>query len=423
MKGPTRHLLALGILVSGLPTATLRAAGPTPAAPTAVAEPTAAEARRELLDVLVQNGFINRAQADALLAPAPPPVLPATKVVTKLALWGRVQTQFVAFSADADGPTDPADVQHFLLRRVYLGTKAELGPDWRAFLTYNFSNSLLDIATIQWSQPDFTVDVGYRMVNLGREQRTSSGALKAIERSAATRYFVESNNGTRLGAGSYRVGIFADGKVGDSFWGAAVTNPEQPTTLTTAAGSGDASNNRPALWLNGGHTFKTAGGSRLVIGAGLGWLPDQGGLAVGTGDDLLVGTLFSHYTAGRFQLFAEAFGADNPRGATDGSDARPFGGFIQPSWSFTPKLEGVFRIGYLDTDGRGITLRDALPSTPVTGAFDRLWDAYLGGTWYIQGNDLKLQAGLIYGRGIDTPVGADARIETYGFRSQMQVNF
>lgn len=418
MKSPSRHLLALGILLSGLPTATLRAAE----AP-ATAGPTAAEARRDLLDVLVQNGFINRAQADALLAPAPAPVLPGAKAVSKFTLWGRVQTQFVAFSADADGPADPADVQHFLLRRVYLGVKTELGPDWRANLTYNFANSLLDIATIQWIQPDFTVDVGYRMVNLGREQRTSSGALKAIERSAATRYFVESNNGTRLGAGSYRVGVFADGKAGNSFWGAAVTNPEQPTTLAAAASPGDASNNRPALWLNGGHTFTTAGGARLVIGAGLGWLPDQGGLIVGTGDDLFVGSAFAHYTAGRFQLFTEAFGANNPRGAADGSDARPFGGFIQPSWSFTPKLEGVFRIGYLDTDGRGVTVRDALPSAPVTGAFDRLWDTYLGGTWYIQGNDLKLQAGLIYARGTDTPAGADARIETQGFRTQMQVNF
>jgi hypothetical protein len=389
----------------------------------APAEPSAQEARRELLDVLVQNGFLTRPQADSLATPAPRFVVPATKAVTRLSLGGRIQTQFVSLSATQDNAPDPSSVNHFLLRRVYLTAKADLGPDWRANLTYNFANSLFDIATVQWvAAPSTTVDIGYRMVNLGREQRLSSGVLKAIERSAATRYFVESNNGTRLGAGSYRVGVFADGTVGDVFWGAALTNPEQPTTTALAAAPGTSANNRPAFWLNGGLDRKTSV-SRLVLGTGIGWLPDQGGRVVGTGEDLFAGTLYADYTRGRFNLLAEFLGAHNPGGAADGSDALILGGFIQPSWSFTKQLEGVARIGYLDTDGRGVTLRDALPSAPATLANNRVWDAYLGGTWYFQGNDLKLQAGLTYALGEDTPAGASAKAESYGLRSQMQINF
>jgi hypothetical protein len=404
------------------------------AAPThapAAAEPTVASARLDLLDVLVQNGLITREQAAAVAAnqpAAPAAVRPLAKTVSKLSLGGRVQAQFAALSGDQDGTGDPADTAHFLLRRVYLMTKAELGPEWRAQVTYNFANSLFDVATVQWGNPDLSIDVGYRMVNLGREQRTFSGMLKAIERSVATRYFVEAdgnNNGLdggRLGAGSYRVGVFADGKAGEAFWGAAITNPEQPTSLAALSGSGGAANNRPAVWLNGGVNLRSAR-SLLVVGTGLGWLPDQGGRVAGQGDDLTVGTAYADYVAGRFSLLAEVFGGLVAGGAIDGADSFSTGVFVQPSWAFTPALEGVFRIGYLDTDGRGVTLRDAIPSAPLTAASDRIWDFFAGGTWYIKGHDLKIQAGLIFARGEDTPAGADAQTETYGFRSQMQVNF
>ena len=94
-----------------------------------------------------------------------------------------------------------------------------------------------------------------------------------------------------------------------------------------------------------------------------------------------------------------------------------------PAWAFTPSLEGVLRIGYLDTDGRGVALKNTIPGAGSTTAADRMFDAYLGGTWYFRGNDLKLQAGLIYARGDDNPAGGDRRVETYGARSQLQMNF
>ena len=400
--------LAALILVASLP-----GAAPDPAA----------TARRDLLDLLERKGLITAEEAAGLATPAPSAVIgPGNKAITKLTLGGRIQAQFAALSGEDDSAADPSARNHFLLRRVYLSAKAELGPDWRLNLTYNFANSLFDVAAIQWARPDLTVDAGYRMVNFGREQRTSSGALKAIERSAVTRYFVESNNGTRLGAGSYRVGVFADGKTDHAFWGAAVTNPEQPVSSADAAGTGSGVTNQPALWLDGGLRLAPRGAA-LRVGAAAGWLPDQGGRTPGSGDDLLVGSAHAELVAGPLSVLAEVFVSHHPGGAADGSDTRALGAYLQPAWRFGPRLEGVARIGYLDTDGRGVRMADAIPGSPTLPATDRLWDAYLGGTWYLRGDDLKFQAGLVCARGEDTPAGTATTSGTFGVRSQVQMNF
>ncbi|MBC8012348.1 MAG: hypothetical protein H7067_19885 [Burkholderiales bacterium] len=361
---------------------------------------------------------VGREKADAARV-----VMPGQTKLTRLAISGCAQVQFAALDAEQDGGPDPAATAHFLMRRVYVTMKAEFGPEWRAQLTYNFSAQLFDVAMVEWGHPEeFTVDAGYRMVNFGREQRGSSGVLKAIERSGVTRWFTESNNGTRLGAGSYRVGVFADGKAGDFLWGAAITNPEQPTTNAMASGFGGAGNNTPALWLNGGHVRKGAG-STLATGVALGVLPDQGGRIVGKGDDLVVGNASAEYTAGRFNLLAEAFAADNAGGAVDGSNSRAWGAYAQPAWAFTPRFTGVARISYLDTDGRGATLCDVVPGTPLTRANGRVWDAYLGGVWYFRGDDLKISAGFVTARGEGTPAGGEDDSEAMGVRSQLQMRF
>ncbi len=380
----------------------------------------------ELLDLMVRRGLITPEDASSVgreKAESARVVVPGQTKLSRLALSGIVQVQYAALDADQDVGTDPAATGHFLVRRVYLSMKAEFGPEWRAQLTYNFAAQLFDVALVEWGNPeDFTVDVGYRKVSFGAEQRGPSSVLKAIERSGATRWFVEGNNGTRLGAGSYRVGVFADGKAGDFVWGAAITNPEQPTTTAMASGFGGAGNNTPALWLNGGRVRKGTG-STLATGAALGVLPDQGGRVVGKGDDLVVGNVNADYTAGRFNLLAEAFASDNASGGADGSDSRAWGAYAQPAWAFTPRLAGVARIGYLDTDGRGATLLDAVPGAPATMANDRVTDAYLGGIWYFRGDDLKLLIGLVYARGEGTPAGDPAKSEATGVRSQLQMRF
>lgn len=415
MSFRSRHLAAS--LLAGI--ALLSALLPTPA--------HAAIDTQALLDALVQNGALTAEQAADLAktnqTTSPPLVLAGSSATRKLTLCGRIQAQFVAL--DSDDPAaavPPAATQHFLLRRVLFGAKAELAPDWHATFLYNFTGNFFELATIQWDRPGLSLSAGHRLVNLGREQNTSNGVLKAIERSAASRYLLECTNGTRLGAGSYRVGVFADGTAGDFTWGAALTNPEQAATGALSSGTGNSATNRPALWLNGGYTRQTDA-RKLVLGAGAGWLPDQGGLVTGTGNDLGIAHVFADYSAGRFALLAEVMAADVESGALDGSDALIHGAYLQPSWYFTQRLEGVARVGYIASDGRGVRLSDIVPGSPSSTLCDQARDFYLGLNWYIKGHDLKLQTGLLYARADDKPNGTSAKAETYGLRSQMQVNF
>lgn len=383
-----------------------------------------------LLDTLVTKGVLTREEASALVRETQKPtgpalVLPAVKSASKLVVGGRVQAQFVSLSADESDAAEPADTLHFLLRRVYLTARAEFGPAWDAGFVYDLVNTSFDLAAVRWKGDDLSLQAGYRVVNSSREQSTASGALKAIERSAATRYFVEDATGANLGAGGYRVGLFAEGTPASLFWGAAITNPEPASNLAVAKASGTAANNSVALWLNGGFERKSDSG-RLLVGAGLGYLPDQGGAPVGgagTGDDIATGNVFFDLTSGRFALLAEFLAARDEGSSVSGGDALCLGGYLQPSWTFTPALEAVFRIGYLDTDKRGVALKNTLPGAGSATAVDRIFDTYLGGTWYLRGNDLKLQAGLIYARGEENPAGGDRRVETYGARSQLQMNF
>lgn len=389
-----------------------------------------------LIEALVRKGILNDQEAEEIRADlardaAQPPAVATggTNLTTRLRLSGRLQAQFAGLGTDIAGTAaDPAATQHFFLRRVYLTVRADLGADWNTNITYDFAGGGFDAAWLQWKKGAHTVDVGLRKVNLGYEERTSSGSLKSIERSGVTRYFVEENNGRRLGAGSYRIGVFADGRRGNFYYGGAITNPERTTTFSVAGGTGNATNNQFAYWANAGFSGKLSNGTYLV-GAAVGILPDQGGksgsspFGVGTGADLGVYSLHTDVTVGKFNLMAEYLRADVERGVSATQDASPWGYWIQPSISVTDKLELVGRYSYLDSDGRGVNLSDGVRSAPGGGTMDKLTETYLGLNYYIKGNDLKFQLGWVYGKSQDTVTGGSAEAETSGIRSQMQLNF
>jgi phosphate-selective porin len=389
-----------------------------------------------LLEVLVRKGIISDQEAEDIRADlvrdaAQPPAIATggSTYTTRLRISGRIQAQYAGLDTGIENAADPASTNHFFLRRVYLTARADLGPDWNANITYDFAGSLFDAAWVQWRKSsDLTFDFGLRKVNLGYEERTSSGSLKAIERSGVTRYFVEENNGRRIGAGSYRVGVFMDGKVGNFFYGAAVTNPERAINFSSATGVGNSTNNGVALWANAGYNGTFEGGS-YVIGAGAGSLPDQGGksgtapFGVGTGNDLQVYSLYTDITAGSFGLAAEYLWANVERGASATADAKPAGFWIQPTFKINEQLEAVFRYSRLDSDGRGVNVSDGVRSAPSGATHDKLSEMFFGGNWYIKGNDLKFQAGYVYGESEDTVAGLPAEAKVHGVRSQLQLNF
>ncbi len=381
-----------------------------------------------LIEALVRKGILNDQEAEEIRADltrevaAATPIfaVPGSKTATKLSIGARLQVQYAGLATDIDGTAaDPASTNHFFLRRVYLVTKASFGSNWSMNITYDAAEALFDVAAMQYKDGPYTVDIGLRKAPLGYEELTSSGSLKAIERSGVTRYFIEPNNGRRLGASGYRIGVFGEATTGNFTYGAAVTNPERVSSSTSA---GNAATNKPALWAHGAFKGKS-GSTSYTFGAAVGNLPDQGGLTVGTGNDLTLWSLYGDVTMGDFQFAAEYLTADVDRGGTGGVDASPAGFWLQASYKTSPAIELVGRYSYLDTDGRGVRVDDGIRSAPSAGTMDKLSEWFLGANWYIKGNDLKWQLGYVYGESKDTVAGGVAGAKASGVRSQMQFNF
>ena len=394
---------------------------------------------KALIDALVKKGILSNDEAQQIVAEvskaenATDVSTSNDKILKKLTLSGRFQVQYAGLSTSIDGASaNPVSTEHFLLRRIYLGAKADFGNGWTGNLNYDFANSSFDAAFIEWKQSDqLILDAGFRKAPIGLEEWvTSSGNLRAIERSPATRYFVESNNGRRLGAGSYRTGLYASGSDSGFTYTVAVTNPERDEFSSLngnsdpgVQGSGTAATNKLSVWGNLGYGGKFDGGS-YKTGFSAGFLPDQGGpgAATGQGNGITVYNAYGVMTYGGFDLEAEYFSADDHHGVSATRNAKPTAYWIQPAYR-EGDLEAVVRYSYVDSDGRGVNISDGTRSAPGGGTMDKMSEWFIGGNWYIKSNDVKLQLGYVHAESKDTVTGGSASAKSDGVRSQMQVNF
>jgi hypothetical protein len=388
-----------------------------------------------LIDLLVKKGLVNDQEAEELRADLTRDAsagiistISGGKSTVGLSIAGRLQVQYAGLGTSVNGlAVNPVSTGHFFLRRIYLGAKANLGANWSSSLNYDFAGSTFDEAKITWTQSDaLAVDIGFRKVPFGLEEwYTSSGSLKAIERSPATRYFVEGNNGRRLGAGSYRIGVYAGGKADNGlFYNVALTNPERNEDGIAGVNSaGNNTNNSFAGWVNAGYKGKSGENLTYVFSGSVGRLPDQGGKVLGTGDNLTVYNLFTDLTYGPWDLQLEYFASDNQHGVSATRDAKPTAYSIQPSLKLGEKWEYTMRYTYVDSDGRGVNISDGIRSAPGGGTMNTMDEWYAGLTYFFRGNDVKWQVGYIMGESNDTITGLPAKAKTQGVRSQVQVNF
>ena len=391
-----------------------------------------------LIDLLVKKGIINNQEGEDLRADlareasvAVTSTISGGKSTVGLSISGRMQIQYAGLGTEIDGAAvQPASTSHFFLRRIYLGAKANLGAGWGGTLNYDFAGSTFDQAFVTWRKSDaLAVDIGFRKVPFGLEEwYTSSGSLKAIERSPATRYFVESNNGRRLGAGSYRTGVFVGGKLDNGFsYNVAVTNPERNEDgIAGVTSAGNNTNNNFSYWGNVGYTGKTASSWTYTVNASAGILPDQGGpsnTGLGKGDDLKVYSLWGILTNGTIDLEGEYFLSDDHHGISTSRDSKGSAFWIQPSYKINENLEATVRYTAVYAGARGVNLSDGIRSAPSGGNMRNMNEWFVGGTWFFRGNDAKLQLGYIHGESKDAVTGVPATAKTDGIRSQMQINF
>lgn len=411
--------------------------------------PAVAQDNSTLINVLLRKGIVTDQEADDLRAEVAKENMAALAMTSKspnlerLTITGRFQSQFVSLGTDNDGGAAPPPAnQHFFLRRIYVGVKPQFSATWSGYLNYDFAGSTFDAAQITWApRPELVVDFGFRKVPIGYDEWSiSSGALKCIERSPITRFFVEANNGRRLGAGSYRQGVFIGGTspdvVGGWSYNVAITNSERGEDAVAAApGVGNNTNNTPSYWANVGYGLKFGDGllNSWKVGASTGYLPDQGGPSnanLGKGYNLTVNSAYADVYFGPWSFIGEFYWSKNDSGVSLVKDAGSSGYWLQSSYRFGP-YEPVVRYTYVDSDGRGTVPGDLVRSAPNPAGvtFDKLTELYVGLNWYLVGNDLKhevkFQAGYIHSESKDRLTGPAtiSKLTTEGFRSQMQVNF
>ena len=230
-------------------------------AATLVSVATAADSGA-LLDALIRKGILTNQEAEDIRADlvrdsntVPSQAMAGGKSTDRLSIGMRMQLQYAHIDTTINGAAvKPVYTDQPSTRRMYLTLKAGVGGDWGAQFTWDFASGYYDDAFISWvPNPDLQFNFGLRKVAVAYEERFSSGNLKGLERSGATRFFVEGNNGRRLGAASYRIGAFLDGKkeinsTTNLVYTAAITDPERSETAADAAAAGDSTTNRVALW-------------------------------------------------------------------------------------------------------------------------------------------------------------------------------
>ena len=387
-----------------------------------------------LIEALIRKGILTNQEAEDIRADLvrenntiPSQAIAGGKSTDRLSVGMRMQLQYANLSTDVHTAAKPAYTDQFFARRMYFTLKAGVGAGWGATMTYDFASGGYDDAIIEYKPtPDLTFNFGLRKVNVAYEERATSGNLRSIERSGVTRYFVESNNGRRLGAASYRIGAFVDGKkeLTNKYglvYSAAITNPQRDETFAGASSSGNAGNNKKALWGNVGFTAKLPENGNAIIGYGTGILPDQGGFGVaniGKGYDLSIHSLYLDVSYLRYTLMAEYLYANIDKGAGN-LDASPYGWFVQPTVYFNETIEFVFRYQRLDTDNRGVNLSDVVRSAPASANMNLFNEYYVGANWYIRGQDMKFQLGALSGEVKNNTTKATTR----GVRSQLQIQF
>lgn len=418
------------------------------------------------LDLLVKKGIITAEERAKTLQTAA-----ATKTesgmdrvfikeagANRLTFSGRVQGQWemADYSETAAGvETQGVDLNNFLMRRLYLGAKVDVGAGFSGELVWNFGDSSQGTSGVRAGAADKAVvtsesefgkfDLGYQKVNFGQEENTSSSALYTVERSMVTRYWAESNNGRRLGFGARHVGLHYSNKVvigeggpGTLAYGAAIVDAVQ--------GYNNTGVNDFGYYANVSFDWKPLG---TTVGINYGITPSGATSASGGAVTAVNGKIamaeginpYFKYVTGDLTVLGEyivtALDASSTSLTDRGYlDRDPSGYNLTLAYKLSENLEAVARYSALDTDGRGQQVGDGFRDVVTTGTsgstYDKSHSIFVGLNYYFNKNNAKVQFGyekakledriVNYTNGVATINSAD-HADADIFRLQAQVLF
>jgi hypothetical protein len=420
------------------------------------------------LDLLVKKGVITAEERAKTLqsSAATKTESGMDRVFTKeaganrLTFSGRIQGQWEAAAysetvASTGVETQAVDLNNVMMRRLYLGAKADVGAGFSGELVWNFGDNSQGTSGVRAGAADKAVvtfesnlgkfDFGYQKVQFGQEENTSSSGLYTVERSMVTRYWAESNNGRRLGFGARHVGLHYSNKIvigeggpGTLAFGAAIVDAVQGYNSTGV--------NDYGYYGNVSFDWKPLG---TTIGVNYGLTPSgatstSGGALTAVGGTLDMAEGFNpyfKYVTGDLTIVGEyiitAIDASSTSATNSGFiDRDPSGYNITLAYKLSENLEAVVRYSALDTDGRGQQASDGfrdVNTAPLTAAtYDKSSSVFLGLNYYFNKNNAKIQLGYEkaklegrisgYTSGVATVV-TDDHADADIFRLQAQVLF
>ena len=394
------------------------------------------------LDLLVSKGVITKEEASKL-SKGNVKIVAKDKNVKGIKITGRIQTQYENINVEgfgAAGTSHAASKNDFIMRRLFLGAEANLGSGWSGTVVADFGRSGDDknylenayiTKAIDWELLHGKLDIGYKKVNFGFEENTSASKLLSVERSLATRYWTEGNNGRRLGFGARHTGIFWNGKIDEIEgleYGAAVTSPynDNPTEIPSSA------DNTLAYWANVAYSGSIEEDISFKIGVNFGYSPDTTSTNVSGGS---VWGLNPYVTANLygFNIWGEFLISGIENGdITRTEDATPMGVNVGIEYRFDigewGKIGPTVRYSWLDTDGRGVSVSDGIRNAnnaPGYSSFYAAQSVYAGVNWYIMDDSVKFQLGYEWAQFNGTPSNKSASnfAESNTVRAQMQILF
>ncbi len=426
------------------------------------------------LDLLVKKGLITAEEraktldeaAKARAASGLNKIFAKEDNAKRLTFAGRVQTQWesIGYSeTTASGTTNFTDVNNVLMRRAYLGFKADIGEGISAELVYNFADNSDAVATSTSSGGITTTtsptvragafdkvifthdsslgkfDLGYQKVQWGLEENTSSSKLYTVERSLVTRYWAEAENGRRLGFGARHVGLHYSNKLaldaaGTLEYGAALVNAKQGYNATGINDFG--------TYVNVAYTYKITDTNRHTAGVNWGQTADVSAsnalTSFGGSIDKMSG--FNPYFKSQFDKLViqgemQTTNVDQKNAAAaniGGAERDPTGYNFIVAYKITDAIEAVARYSVLDTDGRGIRVGDGFRDAQTGATYNKANSVYLGVNYYFVDHNAKICFGYEKGKLTDSiSYQADGSFTTNSankadadvFRLQAQVLF
>ena len=387
------------------------------------------------LDLLVAKGVITRAEADGVSKKAVQ-VSAKEKTTKSIKISGRLQMQYENINVDetvAGVENSLTSQNNFLMRRIFLGMNADLGVGWSTEIVTDFMSdktNYIDKAVVtkkvDWDYLQGKLAFGFQKINFGLEENTSSAKMATIERSLATRYFTEPASSTTMGIGARHVGVFWSGKIPQ------VNGLEYSLSLTNSYSNnaGKALNGANDLMYAAGVSYKAnidkaavKVGSNFVYTNGLD-VNNGGKHRDAVGVNPYITFAWSGLTVQSDFLLASVQdgGMGNTRNAT------PMGVNVSAEYKFDigelGQIGPVIRYSWLDTDGRGIKMGDAVRRSTSGKTYNAGQSVYIGANWYVIGDSLKFQVGYEWAQLNDNTAQTIAQhSEANAVRAQIQVLF